>query len=436
MAKLSSPLLEFTTVIKEKGLVANKDLSPSNIIVKRFVRLAKKVPDTRLSGMISYPLEEILLIAFFAVLSGAEKFTQMSEFGKLREKWFRKFLAYENGTPSHDTFKRVFSLIDPKSLQSVTVDFLMKNMEGIKKALKVEPTGPRLINIDGKQARGTGRSKSKNGAIPNLQTLNVYDASLGICIAMNSINVKSNEIPAAQEILPSLDLKGAIVTCDALNTQKKTMGIIAGKEKKGDYVAALKGNHHDFYDDVDAFFTKNTMAGIAEKKVNFFSTTEKAHSQIEQRNYYLTTDIKWFGDREKWEKLRSFICNEKIITDVHTGEIKTEKRFFIASIKDVTLCAEAIRGHWAVENRLHWHLDYSFCDDDDTNTDKNAYLNFTSFRRMALALCKMAQPFMKTSIKTMRWIIGMEPTDVLGTILGTLDENHLENALREVNEKK
>jgi predicted transposase YbfD/YdcC len=435
MAKLATPLLEFAEIIKEKGLVANRALNASNKLVKRFIRLAKKVPDIRLKGMIDYPLAEILLVAFFAVLSGAETFTQMSKFGKVRAEWFKGFLKFKNGTPSHDTFRRVFSLIDPNALQSLTVDFLMENMQRIKAALNISPSGPRLINIDGKQARGTGRSRGKNGSIPNLQTLNVYDASSSICIAMKCIDQKSNEIPAAQEVLPFLDIKGAIVTCDALNTQKNTIAIIASKEKKGEYVAALKGNQHLFFKEVVSYFSEEKLKEISEKGVNFFSTTEKAHSQLEQRNYYLTAHVKWFAELGKWEKLRAFICFEKIITDVYTGEVKTEKRYFIASITDVELCAEAIRGHWSVENLLHWHLDYSFGDDYDTNTFKNAYLNFTLFRRMALTLCKIAQPFMKDSIKTMRWSIGLDPISQLGMILGTLDEDHLEEALRAANQK-
>jgi len=433
---IAAPLLEFAELIKEIGISADKELHPSNKVVKRFVRIAKQVPDSRMRGMIDYPLVEILLVAFFAVLSGADTWTQMAYFGKIREEWFRKFLKFKNGTCSHDTFRRVFSLLDPTVIQAVTVDFLMQNLNKIKAALNIQTNDPRLINIDGKQARGTGRSRSNAGAVANLQTLNVYDASSGICIAMKCIDHKNNEIPAAQELLPLLDLKNAIVTFDALNTQKKTIGIIASDEKKGDYVAALKENHPLFYQEVDLYFTKKKLEGIANKGICFHSTSERAHSQLEVRNYYLTTDVKWFADFDKWEKLRSFICNEKIITNLHTGELTTERRLFIASIKDVELCAKAIRGHWSVENRLHWHLDYSFGDDADTNMDKNAYQNFTAFRRMSLTLCKIAQKFVKESIRTIRWGIGLDPEAQLGMILGTLDEDFLENALREANSKK
>jgi predicted transposase YbfD/YdcC len=432
--KIAEPMLEFAERVKEMGLVCDKELMPSNKLVKRFIRLAKKVTDGRMAGMVEYPLREILLVAFFAVLSGADNFSAMAIYGREQVAWMKSFLKFKNGTPSHDTFRRVFSLVDPNVLQRLTVDFLMENLNRIKTAVGIETEGVRLINADGKQANGTGRNKSKDGAFPNLQELNVYDASNGICLGMKGIDKKTNEIPAAQELLGLLDIKGALVTCDALNTQKETMRVIV--EGKADYTAALKKNHHLFFDEVDAYFTKDRLADIRSGGTNFFTSIDKAHSQVERRNYYLTTDVKWFCERGKWKKLKAFVCHEKIITDTSTGDVRTERRLYISSVEDVRLCAEAVRGHWAVENSLHWHLDCSFGDDDDATTDKNAYENLALFRRMALTLCKIAQPFMKLSIRNIRWMIAMHPEQHLGTLLGTFDEDLLEKALRDANAKK
>ena len=436
MAKITNPIIEFADIIKSNELECNEALSPSNTIVKRFIRLAKKVPDKRVQGMIEYPLKEILLIAFFAVLSGAETWSQMEQFGQARERWFRTFLEFKNGTPSHDTFRRVFSLIAPDILQALIVDFLMDSMNGIKASLGIKDKGPRLINLDGKQANGTGRKSGKNGASPNFQTLNIYDASNCICIAMKAIDSKTNEIPAAQAALELIDVKDAVVTCDAMNTQKATMAIIARKDKRGDYVAALKKNHHLFYDEVDLYFTEEKLKEIRKNKANYVTSIDKAHSKVERRNFYLTNDIKWFHDKREWAKLRAFICYEKIMADTQTGEATKERRFFISSVTDAELCAEAIRGHWAIENVLHWHLDASFGDDADMTTDRNAYLNFSALRRMALTMCKISQSFMKCSIKSMRWLIGLDYKLELGKILGTLDDAYLEQALRAANEKK
>lgn len=282
MSKIANPIAEFTDIIKEHGLTANEGLKPSNQVVKRFVRLAKQVPDIRMEGMIEYPLKEILLVAFFAVLSGMDTWSGIAKFGQLRTPWLKKFLKFKNGVPSHDTFRRVFSLIDPIVLQGLTVDFLMENMKRIKASLGIKETGVRLINIDGKQANGTGRKRSKDGEFPNLQTLNIYDASNAICISMRNIDKKTNEIPAAQEALSLLDIKGALVTCDALNTQKKTIEVI--KTGKANYVCALKRNHQTFYDDVNDYFTDEKLKEIRKAKTHFVTSIDKAHSQVERRN--------------------------------------------------------------------------------------------------------------------------------------------------------
>jgi len=434
MAKIANVIIEFADIIKAHGIECGEELSPSNKLVKRFIRLAKEVPDVRIQRMIDYPLKEMLLIAFFAVLSGAETWTQMAMFGATRVTWLQTFLKYKNGAPSHDTFRRVFSLIAPGVFQGLIVDFLMDNMNRIKASLGIEGKGVRLINIDGKQANGTGRKSGKGGATPNFQTLNIYDASNCICIAMKDIDHKTNEIPAAQEALKLINVKGAVVTCDALNTQKDTMGIIAGQG--GNYVAALKKNHHLFYEEVDSYFSVERKKSIRENGAGFFSTIEKAHSKTERRNYYCTSNIKWFHGKKDWAKLRAFVCYEKLIHDHQTGLDSAEIRYFISSVADVGLCAEAVRGHWAVENLLHWHLDVSFADDDDMTTDKNAYMNFSAMRRMVLTLCRISQSFMKCSVKNVRWLVGLECKQELGKILGTLDEDFLEQALRAANEKK
>jgi predicted transposase YbfD/YdcC len=436
MAKISNPIMEFADIIKRYGLERNEILTASNKVVKRFIRLAKEVPDVRLQGMIDYPLKEILLIAFFAMLSGAETWTQIAMFGIKREKWLKAFLKYKNGTPSHDTFRRVFSLISPNIFQTLIVDFLMDNMNRIKASLGIEDKGVRLINIDGKQARGTGRKSGKDGAFPNFQALNIYDASNRICLVMKDIESKTNEIPAAQAALELLNVKGAIVTCDALNTQKETMALVAGKGRGGDYVAALKKNHHNLYEELELFFSHEKKKEIKNGMTGFVTSLDKAHSKVERRNFYVTTDVKWYQDRGDWAKLRAFVCYEKILHDTQTGIDSCEIRYYISSVNDAELCAEAIRGHWAVENVLHWHLDVSFADDDDMTTDKNAYYNFTAMRRMALTLCKISQAFMKCSVKNIRWLIAIEHKQVLGEILGTLDDAYLEQALREANTRK
>lgn len=215
MAKTCKFILEY------KEIIGNMDFdfdncTPLKHTIKRFVHLLKEIEDVRVEGMIDYPLEEIIVIAFLAVLGNANGWGEVSAFGKAKEKWLRKFLKLEHGIPSHDTFERVFSLIHSKELEAVTVAFLSENMDKIRKAMKTGKGQKRLICIDGKEEKGTGRKYGTKEEIRNLQTLHVYDASYGICLYSEIINEKTNEIPVAQRILDAMELKDAIVTFDAL----------------------------------------------------------------------------------------------------------------------------------------------------------------------------------------------------------------------------
>ena len=225
-----------------------------------------------------------------------------------------------------------------------------------------------------------------------------------------------------------MQLKSAIITFDALHTQKKTIEIIS--EQKGDYVGALKGNHEIFVNEVAEYFTEERRKKICEKGKNYFKMLDKAHNQIETRHFYLTTDIEWFEDKSQWKNLKGLICYEKIVYNIITGIEKKEIRYYITSLKDVELRAEAIRGHWSVENQLHWHLDYNFNEDDNTTTDKYAFNNLSLFNKLALSLFKLAQPLMKNrSIRSIKKKFSWGIEHCLSVLLNSFDENTLLEAL-------
>ncbi len=215
-------------------------------------------------------------------------------------------------------------------------------MEKIKKILHTDKNSKRLICIYGKEQRGTGRKYNSDSEINNLQILHVYDASNAICLYS-----KTNGIPRAQGISKDMQLKDTVVTFDALHPQKYTIQLI--KEAKGDYVGALKGNHFTFSKEVRDYFSDKTKEKIHIKGLNYCETMEKTHSQVETRRYYIT------------------------------------------NLKDIELCADAIRGHWSVENQLHWHLDANLQEDDNTTTDKYAFNNFSILNKMVLSLYKLIQ---------------------------------------------
>jgi len=407
-----------------------KSSAPPKIVMRRFIRLFKEVDDARIQGMIDYPLSEILVIAFLAVLSGANTWIDISDFGDGYIRFLKKFLKLKNGIPSHDTFRRVFSLIDTDQLQQATVAFLMENITSIKKVLGIKDDGLRQICIDGKEQRGTGRKYNYDEKIRNLQTLHIYDASNEICLFSKAIAEKTNEIPVAQEVLKDMNLKGSVVTFDALHTQKETIRIIA--EKKGDYVGGLKGNQGILKSEAENAFTQEVLDSIKDTDA-YYETSEKAHGQIEVRRYYMTKAKHRFNGYVEWQNLRNFVCYQKYTCNVIDGKEKTETRYYITSLREVILCAEAIRGHWSIENTLHWHLDYSFNEDMNSTMDKNAFNNLSVINKMALSLCKLVQPIHhNVGLRTIRKSFGWNHEKGLSELLSNFDEETLRITLENV----
>lgn len=419
MAKINRFILEYKESLKESGLVVEEGGKLNKATIQRFVHLFSDVADSRIEGMIDYPLVEVVLITFLAVLGNAATWVDVAAFGESKKRWLKKFLRLKNGIPSHDTFRRVFSLIDPTTLQQATVNYLMESIDNIRRSQGLKPEGYRQICVDGKEARGTGRKYNTREEVRNLQELHVYDATNSICLYSQNIDTKTNEIPVAQDILKGLQLKGCIVTFDALHTQRATIGIIAGN--KGDYVGGLKGNQGGLLEAVAGVFTDKKKDSIKSSGGGFYETVEKAHNKIERRSFYLAKA--GFG-KDEWTNLKSVVLYEKYTYDVVTGKETNENLYYITSLKDIELIADAIRSHWEIEVNLHWHLDFSFGEDDNTTMDKNAFLNLSLINKMALSLCKIMQPLLKGySIRTIRKAFSWNYEENLALLLKTFD-NH------------
>jgi predicted transposase YbfD/YdcC len=365
------------------------------------------------------------------VLSGAETWIDMETFSESYKTKLNGILPKYKGiaVPSHDTYRRVMGLLNPEDLQLATAAFLVSEIEQIKKILGIEEKGPRLYNIDGKEQKGTGRKYNTKEKIKNLQTLHCYDNTNGICLHSIPIEDKTNEIPIAQELLKQMQLKNSIVTFDAMNTQKATVAIIV--ENKGDYVGGLKENHETFYDEVALYFTEEMLEKIRKGGKNHRKNIEKAHNRIEKRSYYMTTDIKWFEDLGKWAKLKAFMCYEIETEDLVTGKKTKERYYYIASLTDIELFSDAIRSHWGIENQLHWHLDATFGEDDNTTMDKNAFNNLSILNKMALTLLKLIQPVYKhkLGLKSIRKKFGWALMDELTLMLSYLNEEVIAEAI-------
>ena len=392
--------------------------------IKKFIKFLREIDDPRMSSKVEYPLYEIILVVFLAVMADSNTIAEIADFAQYKHRWLEKNFYIKHGIPSHDTFRRVLSLMDPALLQAATVTYLLDNIKMMKRTFNI-PEKTRQYCVDGKTARGTGRLAGTEREVRQLQTLHVYDRTNDICIYSKAIDSKSNEIPAAQEVLRMLDLKGAIVSFDSMNTQTETIAVIVAQ--KGDYIAALKGNQPTFFDEVRSYFTPARLKQIEKNKNCFFEVKEKSHNRIETRRYYLTKNVSWLLQSAEWAKLKSLICYTIHTEDINTGKITNETYCYISSLTDVETCADSIRGHWGVEV-LHWYLDCAMSEDDVEIIDRNAFQNISLLKKMALSLLKLIAPLIKKGVARTRKCIGLE-SDILLNMFRLLDEDSLVEAM-------
>ena len=429
MPRISNDIKEIQGKLKEAEIPMGENVRPTKAMMYQFLRIYENIDDMRSQGMISYTLPEIILAAFLAVLGGADDWGEIAAFCQYNQRWLSKFMrSFKHKTPSHDTFRRVFGMVDTEQLQAFTVAILVENISRIRKTLKL-PEEYRHLAVDGKEENGTGRTwlQKEGDKVRNLQTLHIHDVTNGVCIYSKGIDQKTNEIPVAQEALASMDLRKVIVSGDALHTQAKTVEIIINR--KGDYVLGLKGNQSGLLEDVSACFSEEEKGKIRRKGKNYFQTKEKNHSQIETRSYYLMKAYPDEDREKKWKKLRSFICFEKEIQKAD-GTITKEMRYYITSLTDVELCADVIRGHWGVE-AFHWMLDYTFHEDDNTTMDRKAFDGLGQLKKMSLSLCTLVKPLVNNaSMKVIRKMFGWNYEDMLGKLLYCLTPETIEEAMK------
>ncbi len=330
------------------------------------------IPDFRQHNA-QHLLIDILVISVCAMLCGARSFLDMEEFGEAKEEWLRSFLKLPYGIPSHDTFRRIFSLLDPKEF----AECFIRWTQSVRKSIPRE-----VIAIDGKTLR---RSFDSYKGAKAIHMVNAWATENGLALGQVKTEEKSNEITAIPQLLRSLELEGCIVTLDAMGCQKNIAKEI--HEADADYVLALKGNHETVHEEVRTFLEDASSKKFKEVTHDFLETVEKGHGRIETRRYWITEKIDWFADRKKWEALRSMGMVESIR---QIGEKTTiEKRFYLSSLKaDAQEFARAVRGHWKVENQLHWVLDVCFAEDQCRARTNHAAQNFAILRQIALNTLK------------------------------------------------
>jgi len=355
-------------------------LSESIVFLEHFAELQ----DPRQPGKAVYALNEALLLCLLAVLAGAGTFTDIALFGEKKLHLLRRFLPYANGTPPHDRLGEIFAALDAETFQRCFVSWVS--------AIAKIPA--ELIAIDGKTSRRSYKKKSANDAI---HVVSAFAARQRLVLGQTKVDEKSNEIVAIPKLLNMLSLEGAIVTIDAMGCQKEIAKQIVNKN--ADYVLALKGNQGALREDVELFAAEQKANGFKDTAVSQHETVDGDHGRIETRKYTVLHDISWLQERHDWVGLNAIVMVES--TRETGSKIETETRFYITSLTDTAeRIAIAVRGHWAVENSLHWVMDMVFRDDDCRVREANAAANFVTLKHMAHNLARRAPG--KMSIRARR----------------------------------
>ena len=305
MAKKSTRLEALHSTFEENG-VSPDTIQLNDSLIQNIKKCADAVPDYRHPSYTRHLLGDIIMIVFFAVLGNADEWGEIESFAKRKEKWLRKYLELPFGIPTDDTYRIVMGNVNTEHFYQTAVELLLHTIEGIV-LLSGKNDGiheKAIVSVDGKESRGSKRKSGVQGEVKALQTLNVYSNDCGICLSQKFIEEKTNEIPAAQELLGLMDLRDTIVTADAMNCQKDTVSaIVSGK---GDYVLALKGNQGLFYEEVRDYFGKDVLEELKGKEGCYKKTVGPEHGGTAVREYYITEDTGWYSELGKWKKLKSF----------------------------------------------------------------------------------------------------------------------------------
>ena len=328
--------------------------------------------DPRVQRTLYHPLINILFIAVCGVLSGANSFAAIHEFGVDRRSWLTRFLDLTNGIPCEDTFRRVLARLDPAAFEKA----LLAWMQAVQ-----EITESRLIAIDGKTLRGSYNRRDGKAAI---HMVSAWATENRLSLGQVVVDEKSNEITAIPELLEVLELSGAIVTIDAMGCQKEIAAKI--RERGGDYVLAVKQNQPTLYEQVREAIDEGLEQDA--EQIDEHGTDEKGHGRQEVRTYAVFPAPEGVDPEGLWRDLSAVGVTFSERTDSR-GRTSLEGRYYILSRQlSAKEFADAVRGHWSIENHLHWQLDVSFREDESRVRTGHAAANVSVIRRFALGLLK------------------------------------------------
>jgi len=374
------------------------------------------LPDPRRDHGKIHMLDEIVFMSICAVLCGADNWLDIAQYSESKHDWLKTFLLLPGGIPSHDTFRRVFCMLDPLAFQACFSDWMTALMDrhGLT-SIPLERPELKLIAIDGKTQRGSARRTV--GQSP-LHMVSAWSVENHLTLGQVATHAKSNEITAIPELLKVLDLHGAVVTIDAMGCQKEiAAGIVQGG---GEYALAVKDNQPNLHEDIKQAFEEVLEHGEPGVDFSDFETEEVRSGGHETRTCCVITNPSGIRDAGLWIKLTA-ICMV-VSTRVVNGVLSGETRYYIGS---ATGTAEEylkwVRGHWGIENSLHWILDVCFREDEQRHWAGNSAENLSWFRKLALCLLKAEKNSKGKSIHRRRLLAGWK-NEYLLSVLAQIPE--------------
>ena len=381
---------------------AQADRSGCALAESGIYRHFRDLPDPRGANRL-HSLSDMIVIAICAVICGADGWVQVEQFARAKRKFFASFLTLPHGIPSHDTFGRVFARLNPDAFERCFTAW----------TAALAQTGDKLIAIDGKAIRRSFLHAWDKSGMAHL--VSAFVSANRLVFGQQAVEDKSNEIQAIPKLLDLLDLRGATVTIDALGCQKNIAAQIV--KGGGDYFLALKENQPLLQRKVQALLNEALLDRFKGMAHDDHEEIDGDHGRIERRRVWCTPEVQWLGGVQKeWPGLGLLVVVEARREVL--GKVSTEQRYYISSRAKATAAqaAEAIRGHWGIENQLHWSLDVSFSEDDSRIRTGHAAENFSRLRRIALNRLQQ-DTSRKVGIKTKRLVAGWDHDYLLSLLV-------------------
>jgi len=353
----------------------------------KIVQIFENVPDFRTESYISHLLCDILIISLCALLSGADDFEEIAEYGREKEGFLKEFLELPHGIPSHDTFRRVFQNLDTASFENCLTEYskeIVQDLEHLQ------------INIDGKVLRATGKRGKKNAAVC---IVSAWASDHCLALGQTKVDKKSNEKTAIPQIIEFVDVKNALVSIDAMGCDVKIASQI--RHQEGDYLLALKKNQKNLFEEVHDWMARHKLMLDSEEQIDYVG------GRIEKRTTYVCKDLTFIDESEKWMDSKTIIMVENERHFKSGLEKSTfQTRFYISSkLEDAAYFGRCVRNHWSIENKLHWYLDVVFNEDRQRLREGNAPENMAIMRKLTLQslLKNKGRKSMKTFRKKIAW---------------------------------